>query len=272
MREFNYYFITNKPEIASYVESCGVNRIFVDLEILGKKARQGHLDTVISNHHVSDIIKIKNAVKHADILVRLNPFNEESEQEINEAIKNGATMIMLPMINNINAVNSFIKIIDNRVKFIPLIETIYSSENIDLISSLDGVDEIHIGLNDLHLEMNKGFMFELYTDGTLNKMIPKIKKPFGIGGIARIDSGLINGKLVMAEHIRLGSTAAILSRAFHNNAKSVDELHTTNKFQDEFNALALEREKLLLADDLQLNAYHIEFNEKIQSLKLERKS
>ncbi|MTC22286.1 MULTISPECIES: aldolase/citrate lyase family protein [unclassified Providencia] len=272
MREFNYYFITNKPEIASYVESCGVNRIFVDLEILGKKARQGHLDTVISNHHVSDIIKVKNSVKNADILVRLNPFNEESEQEINEAIENGATMIMLPMINDLNAVRTFIKIINSRVKFIPLIETIYSSENIDLISSLDGVDEIHIGLNDLHLEMKKGFMFELYTDGTLDKMISKIKKPFGIGGIARIDAGLINGKLVMAEHIRLGSTAAILSRAFHNNAKSVDELHTINKFQDEFNALTLERENLLLANNLQLNALHIEFSKKIQSLKLERNS
>ncbi|EFM9900887.1 aldolase/citrate lyase family protein [Escherichia coli] len=272
MQEFNYYFITNKPEIASYVESCGVKRIFVDLEILGKKARQGHLDTVISNHHVSDIKKIKNVIKHADILVRLNPFNENSEQEINDAIKNGATMIMLPMINDIDAVSSFIKIINGRVKFIPLIETIYSSENIELISSLDGVDEIHIGLNDLHLEMNKGFMFELYTDGTLDRMIPKIKKPFGIGGIARVDAGLINGKLVMAEHIRFGSTAAILSRAFHNNAKSVDELHTVNKFQEEFNALTQERENLLLTDKLQLNAFHIEFNNKIQSLKLERNS
>ena len=44
-----FMLITNKPELASYAEECGVGRIFIDLEINGKQERQGHLDTLIAN-------------------------------------------------------------------------------------------------------------------------------------------------------------------------------------------------------------------------------
>ena len=38
---------------------------------------------------------------------------------------------------------------------------------------------------------------------------------FGFGGIARLDEGLLPGRDVLAEHLRLGSGAVILSRTFH---------------------------------------------------------
>jgi hypothetical protein len=38
---------------------------------------------------------------------------------------------------------------------------------------------------------------------------------FGFGGIARLDEGLLPGRDVLAEHLRLGSRAVILSRTFH---------------------------------------------------------
>ena len=34
-------YITNQPEIAQIAESAGVDRIFVDLEYIGKSDRQG---------------------------------------------------------------------------------------------------------------------------------------------------------------------------------------------------------------------------------------
>ena len=34
-------YITNKPEIARIAESTGVDRIFVDMEYIGKAVRQG---------------------------------------------------------------------------------------------------------------------------------------------------------------------------------------------------------------------------------------
>ena len=52
-------YITNKPEVAKIAQNAGVDRIFVDLEIIGKEERQGGLDTVISRHKIEDVTKIK---------------------------------------------------------------------------------------------------------------------------------------------------------------------------------------------------------------------
>lgn len=37
-------YITNRPEIAAIADSNGVDRIFLDLELIGKEERQGHLE------------------------------------------------------------------------------------------------------------------------------------------------------------------------------------------------------------------------------------
>lgn len=52
-------YITNRPEIAQIAEAAGVDRIFVDMEYIGKDARQCGLDTVQSRHTISDIHAIK---------------------------------------------------------------------------------------------------------------------------------------------------------------------------------------------------------------------
>lgn len=50
-------YITNQPEIAQIAESAGVDRIFVDLEYIGKSDRQGGMDTVQSRHTIDDVKK-----------------------------------------------------------------------------------------------------------------------------------------------------------------------------------------------------------------------
>lgn len=39
-------YITNRPEIAEIAENAGVDRIFIDLEQIGKAERQEGMDTV----------------------------------------------------------------------------------------------------------------------------------------------------------------------------------------------------------------------------------
>lgn len=51
-------YITNRPEIAQIAETAGVDRIFVDLEYIGKAERQGGMDTVQSHHTLEDVKKI----------------------------------------------------------------------------------------------------------------------------------------------------------------------------------------------------------------------
>ena len=56
-------YITNDPEIASIAENAGVDRIFVDMEYIGKSDRQGGMDTVQSFHTVEDVKRIRKAIK-----------------------------------------------------------------------------------------------------------------------------------------------------------------------------------------------------------------
>ena len=87
-------YITNNVDVAKIAENSGVDRIFVDLEVIGKKERQGGMDTVQSNHNFDDIKKIKNSINKSELLVRSNPIHYNSEEEINNIVNNGADIIM----------------------------------------------------------------------------------------------------------------------------------------------------------------------------------
>ena len=218
-------YITNKPEIAQIAESSGVDRIFVDMEYIGKGERQGGMDSVKNHHTVEDVRVMKQAVESAEVLVRINPMHEaageycSSQQEIDDVIRAGADIIMLPYITSAQQVRDFLRFVGGRVKTMPLIETPQAVEAMDEILALDGIDEIYIGLNDLSIGYNKKFMFELLADGTVETLCLKCKLkgiPYGFGGVASLGKGMLPSEYVIREHYRLGSTCAILSRSFCN--------------------------------------------------------
>lgn len=216
------FLISNKKEFIMAALKNNVARIFIDLEINGKFERQGHLNTHITDHDISDVIKARLLIDSmpdisSKLLVRINPFHEGTDAEIEAVISAGADYIMLPMIKKIDDVEFVTKKIKGRSRFIPLIETVYSFMNLENIINIEGVDEIYIGLNDLHLEYNLKFMFEPLANGMLDKAAELLSKrgiPFGFGGIARAGEGVLPGELVLAEHLRLGSSMVILSRTF----------------------------------------------------------
>ena len=218
-------YITNKPEIAQIAESSGVDRIFVDMEYIGKAERQGGLDSVQNHHTVEDVRTMKQAVESAEVLVRVNPIHEatdeytSSKQEIDDVIQAGADIIMLPYITSVSQAEDFLSYVGGRAKTMLLIETPQSAEALDEILELDGIDEIYIGLNDLSLGYHKKFMFELLADGTVETLCLKCKLkgiPYGFGGVASLGKGMLPSEYVIREHYRLGSTCAILSRSFCN--------------------------------------------------------
>jgi hypothetical protein len=69
-------YITNSPAIALIAEHAGVDRIFVDMEYIGKAARQEGLDSVQNRHTVEDVKAIRKVLTRADLLVRVNPVHE----------------------------------------------------------------------------------------------------------------------------------------------------------------------------------------------------
>lgn len=216
----DYMFITNNPKVAVVAQDCGVKRVWIDLETLGKEERQKGMNTVKSRHSLSDISLLRDVIDKSDLLVRINPINPGSKEEINEAVERGADMLMLPMFKTVEEVETFLDLVKGRVKTTLLFETKESYELQDKILDLGGFDEAHVGLNDMHLSYGMTFMFELLSNGQVETMCNKFKEhgiPYGFGGIAKIGEGLLPAECIIAEHYRLGSTRAILSRSFCDN-------------------------------------------------------
>ena len=254
--------IENNPEKAILFQNIGVDRIFLDLEILGKKERQKGLDTIISeSHSIDDVKKLSSVLTTSELLVRINPLNINSESEIEKCIKDGADILMLPMFKTKKEVQSFINIVNKRVKTCLLLETSQALCRIDDILSVEGIDEIHIGLNDLHLSMGLDFMFELLSGGIVDYIIEKIKAYdiiYGFGGIAPLDEGLISGEMILKEHVRLNSSSVILSRSFDVLLKK-----DFNSFKNSF--LKLQNRHSFLANnnqniDFENNMFNIKKN------------
>ena len=210
-------YITNKPTVARIAQDAGVDRVWVDLEYKGKELRQAGMNTVKSNHTVEDVKRLRPILNKSSLMVLVNPLDDESKEEIDAVIDAGAEYVMLPMFTTKEEVEKFISYVGGRAKTMLLVETKQAAENILSYIDLKGIDEVHIGLNDLHLQYKKTFMFELLTDGTVDnlaKVLREKKIKFGFGGFARIGYGILPAEQILTDHYRLGSEMAILSRGF----------------------------------------------------------
>lgn len=230
-------YITNRPEIAQIAEQAMVDCIFVDLEYIGKEERQGGKDTVQSKHTIDDVTAIAKVISSSELLVRINPIHGATEayvsskDEIDAVIAAGADILMLPYFKTVTEVRIFLSLVDGRAKTMLLLETPEAVEILDDILALSGIDFIHIGLNDLSLGYGMKFMFQLLSDGIVEALCNKIRSagiPYGFGGIASLDGGMVPGRVILKEHYRLGSSCAILSRSFCdvNKVSREDDIRT----------------------------------------------
>lgn len=262
-----FFMITNCSELARFAIDSGVDRIFVDTEILGKDLRQGHLNTVISRHTLDDVRRIRSSVPEGRLLVRINPIHEGSEAEIEQAIAAGADILMLPMFRSASEVRLFTTAVGGRVRCNLLVETVAAVAVLKECLEIPGVNEVHIGLNDLHLELGLDFMFEPLANGLVDDMAAILCAsgvPFGIGGIARVGEGLLPAELLLAEHARLGSTAAILSRTFHRQVSSVIEIKEQMDFSSEILKLREAFRHSTLCSPEELQAAHRDVQKNVQ--------
>lgn len=255
----NLMYITKHPEIARIAEEAGVDWIFVDMEFIGKDCRQGGLDTVQNHHTVEDVANIRAAVTKAKVLVRINPIHDtmddypSSEEEIEAVIQAGADIVMLPYFKTTEEVHRFIGYVGGRAKTCLLVETPEAADLLDQIVEIDGIDMIHIGLNDMHLALKMKFMFQLLTDGSVDKWTRTIAQKgimYGFGGLASLNGGAVPGRMILKEHYRLGSQMVIVSRAFCNtdNMTDLDKVRSIfnngiadiRKMENEMNKLSKE--------------------------------
>lgn len=225
--------ITNDPAFARRCDALEGIRLFVDLERLGKAQRQAGRNTFISTHDVADVGRIKAQLRRSRLMVRVNPLNEGTRDEVEAVLAQGADLLMLPMFENSAQLRAFLAIVDGRAPVSALLENVKALASVDEWIAAPGLAEVFVGLNDLHLSLDRRFMFEPLADGIVERIAVLAKArglAFGFGGIARLDEGLLPGRDVLAEHLRLGSGAVILSRTFHRS-------DSTRSFEDEIAAL-----------------------------------
>ncbi len=242
-------YITNSPAVALIAEKNGVDRVWIDLETLGKEERQKNINSVKSHHTIQDVEIIANMLTTSECMVRINPWNDNSLNEIEKVISAGADRIMLPMWKDPNEADAFLKAVNKRVSTTLLLETKEAAECLDEVLLNPLIDEIHIGLNDLHLSYGLTFMFELLSNGMVEKLCEKMKNAgikYGFGGIARIGEGMLPAEKVIMEHYRLGSARAILSRSFCNTEEITDIAEIEKVFAENMRLLR-EYEKTILS-------------------------
>lgn len=241
-QKIDFMLITANPEIAVYAEQNGVSRIFIDQETLGKQERQGHLNTHKASHTAADIRNVARVLNSAELMVRVNPLNPDSKSEVETAIECGCHRIMLPMFTSAHDVARFLALVDKRVPVTFLAETPQALVRLENWLPLlkPGYDEVHIGLNDLSLGLGVKFLFEPLAARMLDipsEVLNASGVEWGFGGIAQIGKGELPAEMVLGEHIRLGSTRVILSRAFHQGVNDVETLINELYFAEEITRL-----------------------------------
>lgn len=228
--------ITADPQVAAYAEESGVDRIFIDMEFLGKQDRQKNLNLPLNQHTFSDITTVKKNLSHTEVMVRINPPHENTSEEVQKAIDAGADCIMLPYFTRLDEVENFVRAIDGRCKSNILLETATAVARAESILSLP-LSEVHVGLNDLRLTLKLDFLYETLTGGLVDFLAEIAKRKnisFGFGGVGSLTKGAdIPPELVIKEHARLGSERVILSRAFTGGYTSIDDLRANVDFAKE---------------------------------------
>ena len=213
--------ITNDPAFAQRCDAVDGLRLCVDLERLGKAERQAGRDTFISMHRMEDVARIRAVTRRSRLMVRVNPLNEATPGEVDAVLAQGADCLMLPMFDGPEQLRAFAQIVAGRAPIVPLLETASALRTVESWAGTPGLEEIYVGLNDLQLSLGLRFMFEPLADGSVERVARVARSHglrFGFGGIARLDEGLLPGRDVLAEHLRLGSQSVILSRTFHRSS------------------------------------------------------
>ena len=231
MKHLKLMILAADPQSAMDAQNAGVDRVFYDLEYIGKESRQHGRNTVKSMNSIDDIPAVRKVLDKTELLVRTNPIHAYTKMEVDKTIEYGADVLMLPMVMDQHDVEQFVSYVNGRAKVCIMIETAAAMARLDKILAVPGVDELFIGLNDLHISMGLTFMFEFLSNGLLEYIAYKCNKagmPFGFGGIARIGEGDLPSDNILGEHVRLGSTSVILSRTFKGvvgvdkNARPID--------------------------------------------------
>lgn len=215
------------PELAAQADRAGIDRVGLDLETLGKEARQGGLATWISDHAEADLPAVAERLTESRLFARCNPIHAESAAEIERLLAAGVRTIMLPWFRTVGEAARFLDLVGGRAHPVLLLETAEAAAIVEQLCRLPGVAEIHVGLNDLRLSLGWASHFHVLVSDLLEhicKVVRDAGVALAVGGVGRAgDKHLpVPSDLVLAQYPRLGAEGALVSRAFFRSGEALD--------------------------------------------------
>lgn len=207
------------PALAARADAAGIDRIGLDLEVLGKAERQRGLGTMISTHREHELAAMRRAVVRGELFCRVNPLHAGSRAEIERVLGHGVDVLMLPMFTTADEVARFVDLVGGRAKVVPLLEHRLAAEDVERVAAAPGLDCIHVGLTDLALSMGVANRFSLMASPLVARVAAAVHRRglrLCVGGIgrARDESLPVPSDLVYAQYASLGATGALVSRTF----------------------------------------------------------
>jgi len=221
--DFQLTLLTADAETAADADAAGVQRIGVDLELRGKADRQPASENRISGHTVQDLRRIRDAVRTAELFVRINPLHAGTAEEIDLVLEAGAHWVMLPFFRQASEVEQFIRLLRGRGRAAILIETSTALLRIRQILAVSGIAEVTFGFNDLRHDFHVRSHFEVLGSPLIDSAAKEVVRrdlPLSMGGVARPDDAHapMPVELVYAQYPRLHATGAWIARSFLRQA------------------------------------------------------
>lgn len=220
---------TDDPGLAARADAAGIDRIGLDLERRGKRERQRGLETWISDHSVESAAVVGEALTNARLFARIDPLHEGTPDQVEVLLDLGTQVLMLPMFERAREVATLIELVAGRATVVPLLETRAAAAGIAELTQVDGLQEVHIGINDLALSLGVRNRFEVLASDVVQRVCETVRGAgfrLGIGAIGRLDDARlpIPADLLYSRYARLGASAALVARSFAPAQASSAEL------------------------------------------------
>lgn len=216
--KFELFLFGTNPALVRDAVAAGIDGIVVDWEHRGKLDRQQHVDTEINRDTPEDLRRAR-VVTDAPIICRINRVSDTTGAELDLAIENGATEILVPMVRRVDEVETVLRLVRGRRLVGILVETVAATQAVDALARLP-LSRVFVGLNDLAIERGARNIFTAIADGTVERIRRAFEVPVGFGGLTLPDRGHpIPCRLLLGEMARLDCRFSFLRRSFHRDMR-----------------------------------------------------
>lgn len=243
---------TTDAALAARAIAGGVAGLVVDWEDRRNAGERAVCDQAGTPDTVDDL-QTMAALEPGRIVCRINAVGAHTPHEIDEAVAQGATDVLAPMIESPHEVARLVDLVAGRAAVGIMIETVDACRLATEIARVP-VDFVYVGLLDLAISRRERNLFRPLADGTADRVREAFADTrFGIGGVTVVDGGApVACRVLLGELARLHTTFAFARRSFTRDMAGRDlavELHR----------LQVEWDNLLARDPADVARDHADF-------------